>query len=262
MMTNRSRPTRNTLAILTGLTTLSGGIACAGEPDVYQPLAAPVYEEKGEWEFKFSPYLWTANLDGTSAVNGIQAAVDVDFKDLFDALDATWASTQEIRRKGSKWSFMLDTFYVKLGPDTSGPIDDLTIEQAIIDPWIGYRAVESERGWIELTAGVRWNYLDLDIGTVTGGGAEGSEGWWDPHVGFRFHYDFNDCVYALGFADIGGFDVGSDMTYQLGLAMGYQFNQTFALEAGFRYLSVDYSDGGFLYDVDTTGLFLGAAFTF
>jgi hypothetical protein len=234
MMRKRSHSAINSLAILTGLATLSGGIACAGEPAVDQALAAPVYEKVSEWEFDFRPYLWTANLDGTSAVNGIKADVDVDFEDLFDALDATWASTQEIRRKGSKWGFYLDTFYVKLGPDTGGPIDDLTIEQALIDSVIGYRIVESERGWIDLLAGVRWNYLSIDIDTVTGGGADGSEAWWDPQVGFRFHYDFNDRLYAIGLADIGGFGVGSDEAYQLGLAMGYQFNQTFAMEAGVR----------------------------
>ena len=48
----------------------------------------------------------------------------------------------------------------------------------------------------------------------------------------------------------------------LGVAVGYRFNETFAMETGVRYLSVDYSDGGFLYDVDTTGIMLGAAFSF
>jgi hypothetical protein len=261
-MTQQPRPARNTLVILAALATFSSGITHAGEPDTLQSLAPPVYEEEGGWDIQFRPYLWTANLDGTSAVNGIKSDVDVDFEDLFDALDFTWASTQEIRRKGSKWTFFLDTFYVKLGPDTSDPIDDLTIKQAIIDGWIGYRVLESERGWIDLSAGVRWNYLSLDIDTVAGVGADGSEDWIDPHVGFRFRYSFSECVYMFGIADVGGFDVGSDMTYQLGLGAGYNVNKTFALEAGVRYLSVDYSDGGFLYDVDTTGIFLGAAFNF
>ena len=245
-----------------GLATLGCGIAQAGEPDLMEPLAPPVYADEGGWDIQFRPYLWTANLDGTSAIGGVKAPVDVSFEDLFDALDFTWASTQQIRRKGSKWGFMLDTFYVKLEPDMSGPIDSLTIEQALIDATVGYRVIDSDRGWLDLSAGVRWNYLSLDIDTVIGKGADGSEGWWDPHVGFRFRYFFNDRIYSQGFADVGGFDVGSDLTYQLGLAMGYHINERFEVEGGVRFLSVDYSDGGFLYDVDTTGILLGAAINF
>lgn len=254
--------TASSFAIVSSLLVLSSSLAFAGESDSAAAWVPEPVSSESDWEFKFTPYLWTASMEGTVGVRGIESDVDVDFSDIFEALDFTWASTQELHRKGSKWSFFLDTFYVELGPDTNAPIDDVTLKQALIDAWIGYRVVESECGWIDLTTGVRWNYLDLDIDTIRGRGADGSQDWWDPHVGFRYHYDFNERVYSHGIADIGGFDVGSELAYQVSLAFGYRFNETFATELGARYLSVDYSDGGFVYDVETTGLVLGVAFTF
>lgn len=90
----------------------------------------------------------------------------------------------------------------------------------------------------------------------------GSKSWVDPIVGFRARYNFTDHFYAAAKADIGGFGIGSDLTWQLFGAVGYQFNQHWSSELGYKYLSVDYSNNGFVYDMAMGGVFIGLKYTF
>jgi len=65
-----------------------------------------------------------------------------------------------------------------------------------------------------------------------------------------------------GYGDIGGFGVGSDFTYDLYAAANYNFNPNISMVLGYRYLSVDYDDNGFLYDISQNGPVIGAQFRF
>jgi len=53
--------------------------------------------------------------------------------------------------------------------------------------------------------------------------------------------------------DIGGFGVGSQLTWQGYGALGCQFTQRIYSEVGYRYLYVDYQHDGFVYDTATRG---------
>jgi opacity protein-like surface antigen len=61
-------------------------------------------------------------------------------------------------------------------------------------------------------------------------------------------------------ADIGGFGVGSDLTWQLFGGVGYQCTRNVEVEAGWRYLAIDYDDDGMVFDATVSGLILGLGF--
>ena len=174
----------------------------------------------------------------------------------------SWASTIDIRQIDGKWSFFLDTFYMRLDPGGSGPIKDVQIEQAIVDMWIGYRLFENERTWVELVGGVRWIYLNNEIETMGGLELERDDSWFDPHIGIRAKHYLGEKFYVAGGFDIGGFGVGSDLTWQTATTLGYKVNEHLAFEVSYRFLSVDYDDEGLLYDTETNGFLLGFAYTF
>lgn len=81
-------------------------------------------------------------------------------------------------------------------------------------------------------------------------------------MGIRARYNFSDDWYAAFRGDVGGFGISSDLTVNLFAALGYELSERTTLELGYRYLSIDYSRGGFTYDVDTKGPFMGIGFTF
>jgi hypothetical protein len=90
----------------------------------------------------------------------------------------------------------------------------------------------------------------------------GSKSWVDPFVGFRGRYNFTDKIYASARGDIGGFGVGSKLSWQAYGALGWQINHHWSTELGYRYLSEDYESGGFVFDAALQGAYLGVTYTF
>lgn len=84
----------------------------------------------------------------------------------------------------------------------------------------------------------------------------------DPIVGARARYNFSDRFYAIARADVGGFGVGSDITWQAYGAIGYQLTAHTTLELGYRHMYVDYADGNFSYDISTSGVQLAIGYRF
>jgi len=80
-----------------------------------------------------------------------------------------------------------------------------------------------------------------------------TDDWFDPYVGLRARYNFNDKFYFLAKTDIGGFGVGARLTWQASGAFGWEINQRVFAEAGYRYLYTDYKGNGLTYDVATQG---------
>ena len=89
-----------------------------------------------------------------------------------------------------------------------------------------------------------------------------SKSWVDPIVGARARYNFSDRFYAIARADVGGFGVGSDITWQAYGAIGYQLTAHTTLELGYRHLYVDYADGNFSYDISTSGVQMAIGYRF
>ncbi len=87
--------------------------------------------------------------------------------------------------------------------------------------------------------------------------ASANEQWVDPIIGFRGQYNFNDHWYLAGTADVGGFGIGSDLTWSLEAAVGYNFSNKVSAELGYKYLYTDYSNGGFSYDMAQAGIYTG-----
>lgn len=89
-----------------------------------------------------------------------------------------------------------------------------------------------------------------------------NERWLDPYVGFAGRYNINKAFYLTGKADIGGFGVGSEITWQAWGALGCQVTRSIFVEAGYRYLYTDYDHGGFVYDVTQSGAQISAGIVF
>ena len=254
-----------TISVFSYLSVFAVGLVRAGEPDFSEPIAAPVYEDPGadRWDIQFRPYVWAAGIEGTVGNNGVELPVDVGFTDILDVLKFTWSSSLEIRRTGSKWNFMLDTFYMEVEDDAPPVIDDIIFKQAIIDPMIGYRFREwnDGRSFVSLLGGLRWMYLDSEIESVFGK-RQTSESWFDPHVGIRVKHYFNERLYCNVAADYGGFGINSDYVFEGLGGLGYHIRPNLTLDLYYRYFDIDYSNDGFVWDTQTSGVFLGVGFHF
>ena len=89
-----------------------------------------------------------------------------------------------------------------------------------------------------------------------------AEDWWDPYVGVRARLNLTKAFYLTAKADIGGFGVGSDLTWQASGALGCQVTPSLYTEIGYHYLYTDYNHNGFVYDVSQSGVEINAGITF
>jgi hypothetical protein len=89
-----------------------------------------------------------------------------------------------------------------------------------------------------------------------------TQSWVDPVLGARFRVNFGKGWYASLKGDAGGFGVGSQLTWQVYSGIGKEFKRKYSVLLGYRYLYVDYKNGGFLFDTHMDGLLLGFAIHF
>lgn len=244
------------------------------------PAAAASEGDPGAWQFEITPYLFAAGLSGDIGINSVTADVDASFNDILNNLDSGFMALFEARK--GPWSFDFEGVYFKLADEKArsweGPLGNTTtgtlegtMTEELYQLSAGYR-VADDGVKVDLFGAVRTTLLDtkLDLTVTTGAdllpdGSRStriSESWWDPVVGARLLVPIAEAWTAVGYADIGGFGVGSDLTYQLLAGVNWQFAKSVSAKLGYRYLYQDYESDGFVWDMTASGFYLGAGFRF
>ncbi len=228
-------------------------------------------QELGEerWEFTVSPYFWAAGIDGDVKLRGLEAEIDVDFSDVWDALEC--AGSVHIEARKGKWGFILDPLYMDLSVDK-----DLTPATAELDltMWTVefgglYRLAEwygtSDRASrVDVLVGGRyWDVeQDLQIGPLS---STSDEDWIDPFIGARLVVQMKDWLALRVRADIGGFAVSSsasELTWNIFAGPVFTLSDSLDIVAGYRWLDLDREDGADELDVTLSGPMIGALIRF
>jgi opacity protein-like surface antigen len=84
-----------------------------------------------------------------------------------------------------------------------------------------------------------------------------SQNWVDPLVGGRITGNLSDKIDVAIAGDVGGWGTGSQLDYQVGGFLGYRIKPNVALQAGYRYLSVDYTNGNKQLNLNISGPLFG-----
>jgi hypothetical protein len=218
------------------------------------------------WRVSTSMYVWTTRLDGDMTFRGTTVPVDVPFNKVFENLKFTFMGLVEVGK--GRWSFMSDLFYAKLEPSTSNRLGtfDSQIEQFIGNFAVFYNVVQTSTTRFDAYAGARVNWMETDVdirlNNNTSFSESGDKTWVDPIIGVRFHHDLNEKWFVRALADIGGFGVSSDITWQGMASLGYRVTDNGSVGLGYRGIGTDYTSGGTTYDVISHGLLLGFEYKF
>ena len=254
-------------ALLGATTTLLALTLLAGSP--HAQSAAPTSAEGSA--FTVTPYLWAAGMDGKIGVGGLQPAdIDQNFGDILEKLDI--AVMLFLDGRVGRFGAFADIGYLKLSADADPPrgvlFNDLDVDITSFNTSLYgyYRVLAGERASLDALAGGRlWyvrNEIDQQGALLAGQQADASETWADPVVGVRGEVELGAGFYLFGLADVGGFGVSSDSTWQAMGALSYRFTDRIIARVGYRYLKVDYDNDGFVYDVKLSGPILGVSFRF
>jgi hypothetical protein len=249
----------------------AGGLVALALIGWADPAYGQARESGSGWSVQLTPYLWMIGIEGDLATLSGVPSVEVDwsFADVLDNLDFAFASFLEARH--GAFSVLTELSYLRLGgeADLRGALlDDVTLTTGVlfVTGFTTYEALVG-RGWqLDALAGARvWHArteLDLGPGLLPGRRSDESEAWVDPLVGARIRIDLGRGVSATGLADVGGFDIGSAVTWEMMATVDFRFNERILGHAGYRHMRVDYQDGDFLYDVELSGPIVAATFQF
>jgi hypothetical protein len=226
-----------------------------------------------KWNFLTDVYLMFPYMNGeTGKGDLLSVPLDATPGDIFSKLKM--AAMFYFEAETDKWAISSDLVYMNLNqevtPGTLFHSGEVTAKEFIWEPAGFYRIVPF---W-DLGVGGRVTSISTDIDArrnVFPAGTEevtasGSKTWFDPVVITRLRADINDKWLFQFRGDVGGFGLGSDLTWQLQAYAGYRFGKVFQLTAGYRILSIDYDKGvdteRFIYNVDTFGQVIRFGFNF
>ncbi len=239
-----------------------------------------------QWTLSFTPYGWVPFLNGDQTVKGRTVSIDVNPIEVLEHLQrAPWMSYAEARR--GPLAFYNDVFYANLGIDASAARTfgsatlsaslGVDFEQAIVEVGGAYEIAKWRSGGgsstaIDILGGARYWHQDMAINLaigVGGGGLiiarAGSVDWVDPVIGGRIRHQLAPGQDLVLRADIGGFDVGSQFSWNALAAYSWDIavrdGVTYSGVLGYRALDVDYEQGSGLnkyeYDVLMHGPIVG-----
>jgi hypothetical protein len=230
----------------------------AGEP-VASPIVTTPTADSG-WEITTAAYAPLMGIEGDIGVRGLGPfAVDSSFSDILDVMDAGFSGAVELRK--GPWAIQLDAIWLKLS-DSSNPRPNtaFSFEQQQLTATLAasYEFFSNDTSSVRFIAGAAYNDLELDLELVPPSplpaiSRSGSQQWVDPFIGIGFHHELHARWQLFGQLLYGGFGVASDEYWQAILGVGYRINERTTLALAYRWIAVDYEDGGFVYDTETAG---------
>lgn len=210
------------------------------------------------------PYLMGASMSGTQTIRGRDIDVDLSASDIFSNLEFG-AMGALVARKGD-WGFGTDVIWMALGaPAELGPLSaEVDFDQGAF-AFYGLRRLSASA---DLTFGLRVNHLagKLAVGSPISLTVDQSETWVDPIVGLNLRSSLERRVFARVYTEIGGFGMGSTFAWQIFPTVGFNLGRRASIDAGYRWLDIDYENGEgnerFAYDTLSQGPVVGFTFRF
>jgi hypothetical protein len=235
--------------------------AAPASPQVGQPVS--------DWHCDVSPYLWFPGVHGTIGTLGRDVSVHATPGDLLSNFRFGLMGVVEPSYK--RIVVPLDLVWVRLEDDKALPFPNLMVNKAklkgsefILTPKVGYRLVDSRIVKIDALTGLRYWHFSENLKFVPSNlnlNFSNSQNWVDPLVGGRILANLSPKISVSIGGDVGGWNTGSVLDYQIAGVLGYRIKPAVVLQAGYRYLAVDYRKGGTTINTVTSGVLFGATIT-
>ena len=227
-----------------------------------------------KWHFVAEPYFYLINMKGTTAIGNLPPlSVYVPFSDLLSHLKMV--AMLYLEAQHDRLALSSDIIYSKLGENGTGAkgVFDGTVEAKLFI-W-ELAALYKVNPWLEFGLGTRLNSINMGVTLSTDdtfpngpytASKSSTKTWVDPIIITRMKGIVdNKWIFALR-ADIGGFGIGSQLTWQVQPDIYYKVSRLFQIGLGYRFLSTDYHTGEgsdyFLYNVVLNGPELRLGFHF
>jgi hypothetical protein len=162
-----------------------------------------------------------------------------------------------------------DMIWIRLSDSAALPFNglgattaDVRVGQFIWTSKVGYRVIDRDRIKGDANVGARYWHLGQSLNfnpSLLGANFDGSQSWADVVVGGRVQLPVGESVTVDLLGDVGGWNATAKLDYQFATLLGFKISPKWTLQAGYRYLFVDYRNGvRGVYNMVTSGAVLGA----
>lgn len=235
-------------------------------------ITAPPVAAEGSWTYTATASGWLAGLRADVATPFGEVQTELDFADVWDALDM--AAFASIEARNGRWAVVGDLVFSDLSSEEETPFGvlfrsaEVDTRLTLASAYVAYSVLDEPGYRLDIGAGLRLADASLDV-TLVGNVAPTtrlsfSDSWVDPIIGVRTRIDIAGNWFANGYADVGGFGMGdaSDLTWQGFVGVGYRFNDTWAMQAGYRYLEIQRTIERSEVDLEISGAIIGIQASF
>lgn len=229
------------------------------------PLATMAVAQESRWDFTVSPYVWTPGASTALETGFGTLEADASIGDVLSATDFALMGVFEARR--ARWGLIADLVYTDLSERQNTPFGVLfaraTVETElrVASGYAAYRLHEDAQVSVDLMGGVRVVNADLNVrlapGTLPGQSFNLGDTWMDPVVGGRVRVALSDRWFLTAMADFGGSGGGDDRTWQAVGMLGYQINERWSVQGGWRHMTIDREIKGRDVEIDLGGPLIG-----
>lgn len=207
-----------------------------------------------DWSFAITPFLWNASIPGEGS------------DDNSSLLGLEMAGMLDVRARKGDWEFGGNWVVVGLGGSKTGTGPFGVTRTVALDAQVAeidakYYVRDQAFGYF----GARYYNAEysLAFGAPISTSGSVSASWVDPIIGAGFTAPISEQFSVLGKADIGGFGIGSDFSWQVQAYAKYQPWEHVSLIAGYRHLDFNYNtDLNIPIDLAISGPIVAVRFNF
>lgn len=219
-----------------------------------------------DWSGQVTLYGWGAGVGGdfTPFAGAPTLSFDKSLSDVLEDLDGAFFATA-LARRGNLVLFGDFTYssssregLVPPGVPASGEVTIRSLTLAA-----GRRFDGGAGTTVDVLGGLRaWSVEGLVSVPLAGISIAPEKSFVDPIVALRVNTRLAPRWMLLGYLDLGGFGVGSEVTWQAAVTANYEATENLYLSAGWRHLYLDYEDGGTAFEGSMSGPLVGATWRF
>lgn len=146
----------------------------AGSGKTFEPLddspapeALILPRDPNGWSFTLEPYLWTMGAAGQVGVKGLPPTqIDYNARTILQHLDWGVMAKGEVRK--GRWGLLADGLFAQLSASANPPAQlysnsHVTLQQGMASLALAYRIIDDRRGFLDVYAGARYNYLGMNV---------------------------------------------------------------------------------------------------
>ena len=231
-------------------------------------LAGAASAQDANWTYRATLYAWLPTMTTTVDTRFGTIEGSGGKSDVLSALDMAFMGT--FSAQNGALGFAADVLYADLSnsQDTPFPLygdANVGVKLGALSGYALYRVSGASPVLFDLGAGFRTFQLnvqaDLSAGLLPADSQEYNATWTDPLLAARLNVPLNEKWFLAGFADVGG--TGSDsQTYQVYGGVGYNFNQSWSTQLGYRYMSLSHPIDNGNVTIDLSGVLAAVSFNF